>query len=59
MTLEGGIKGWVKGGPQYTRLMDGYKQAHWDELFAAEEKSNSSGPGQAEAQQAVQGDTTK
>lgn len=35
-TLEGGVKGWVKAGPQCTRLMDGYKEEHWNELFAQE-----------------------
>ena len=39
MVLEGGIKGWVKAGPQYTRLMDGYREDYWKELFAEEEKS--------------------
>ena len=38
MTLEGGVKGWVKEGPQYTRFMDGYDEKHWQELFAQEEK---------------------
>lgn len=37
LTLEGGIKGWVKGGPQYIQLMDGYEEEHWRELFALEE----------------------
>ena len=38
MVLEGGVKGWVKAGPQYTQLMDGYKEGYWKELFAEEEK---------------------
>lgn len=37
MVLEGGVKGWVKSG--YTQLMDGFRQEHWDELFAQEEGS--------------------
>lgn len=39
MVLEGGVKGWVKAGPQYTRFMDGYREEYWKELFAKEEKS--------------------
>lgn len=38
MVLEGGIKGWVKGGPQFTGLMDGFVKGYWEELFAEEEK---------------------
>ena len=37
MTLEGGIKGWAKAGPQYTQLIDGYKPDYWSEVFAEEE----------------------
>lgn len=37
MVLEGGIKGWVRGGPQFTQLMDGFKPEYWKELFAEEE----------------------
>ena len=37
MVLEGGIKGWVKGGPQFTGLMDGYREEYWKELFGEEE----------------------
>lgn len=37
MVLEGGVKGWVKGGPQFTGLMDGFKAEYWQELFAQEE----------------------
>ena len=40
MVLEGGVKGWVKAGPQYTQLMDGFRQEHWDELFAQEDTVN-------------------
>lgn len=49
-TLEGGIKGWVKAGPQYTRLLDGYQEEHWNELFKqedqkkAEESANTAAP---------------
>jgi arsenical-resistance protein 2 len=28
-TLEGGIKGWVAGGPAYTQFVDGYVQEYW------------------------------
>lgn len=48
MVLEGGVKGWVKGGEQYTRLMDGYQQEHWTDLFAEEEKTK-----QANAQEPI------
>jgi arsenical-resistance protein 2 len=27
--LEGGIKGWVAAGDQYTALMDGYDESVW------------------------------
>jgi arsenical-resistance protein 2 len=37
MVLEGGVKGWVKAGPQYIQFMDGFRQEHWDELFAQED----------------------
>lgn len=37
MVLEGGIKGWVQAGPQYTQLMDGFDGAHWQRLFAEQE----------------------
>ncbi|KAK3619725.1 hypothetical protein LTR22_025881 [Elasticomyces elasticus] len=39
MTLEGGVKGWVKAGPQYTQFMDGFQSEYWEKLFAEEEKS--------------------
>lgn len=59
MVLEGGVKGWVKAGPQFTDLMDGYKADYWTELFAAEAKGKedaAGGPG-TEGQSAVgQGD---
>jgi arsenical-resistance protein 2 len=38
MVLEGGVKGWVKGGEQYTRLMDGFRHEYWEKLFAEEEQ---------------------
>ncbi|KAL4961973.1 putative arsenate reductase (Arc2) [Aspergillus stella-maris] len=28
--LEGGIKGWVKGGEEFTKYMDGFDKAHWE-----------------------------
>lgn len=37
LVLEGGVKGWVKGGPQFTGLMDGFRPEYWQELFAEEE----------------------
>ncbi|KAK4550161.1 hypothetical protein LTR36_003128 [Oleoguttula mirabilis] len=39
MVLEGGVKGWVKAGPQYTQFMDGYRESYWTDLFAEEERS--------------------
>ncbi|GAB7354141.1 hypothetical protein MBLNU459_g4701t1 [Dothideomycetes sp. NU459] len=39
LTLEGGVKGWVKAGPPYIRLMDGYKEDYWRELFAQDDAS--------------------
>ncbi|KAJ9619885.1 hypothetical protein H2203_008159 [Taxawa tesnikishii (nom. ined.)] len=60
MTLEGGIKGWVKAGPQYTRLMDGYKEDYWQELFAEEEKkAGETAQGQEEKRQAGEGDVVQ
>ena len=29
LVLEGGIKGWVGAGPEYTEWMDGYEEAVW------------------------------
>ena len=31
-TLEGGIKGWVKGGSQYTHFIDGYEPDYWKQF---------------------------
>lgn len=42
LTSPGGVKGWVKEGPQFTRLMDGYDEKYWEKLFA-EEESKASG----------------
>jgi arsenical-resistance protein 2 len=36
--LEGGVKGWVKEGKEYTALMDGFEESYWKELFEEEEK---------------------
>jgi len=36
LVLEGGVKGWVKGGDRFTGLMDGYRQEYWEELFKQE-----------------------
>lgn len=30
--LEGGIKGWVKAGPEYTEWMDGYEPTAWENI---------------------------
>lgn len=38
MVLEGGVKGWVRGGPQYIQFMDGFHEQHWVDVFEAEEK---------------------
>lgn len=38
LVLEGGVKGWVQGGPRFTSLMDGFKAEHWEQLLAEEEK---------------------
>jgi hypothetical protein len=27
--LEGGIKGWVAGGPAFRSLVDGYEESYW------------------------------
>jgi len=43
--LEGGVKGWVKSGPQFARLMDGYKEPYWQDLFAQEEAKKSAAQG--------------
>lgn len=29
LTLAGGIKGWVKGGQEYTKNVDGYEAKYW------------------------------
>ena len=31
--LEGGLKGWVKAGPQYTQYMDGFDKAYWEKTL--------------------------
>jgi hypothetical protein len=38
LVLEGGVKGWVQGGPRFTSLMDGFKAEHWEEVLKGEEK---------------------
>lgn len=38
LVLEGGVKGWVKGGERFTGLMDGFKPEHWEKVFEEEEK---------------------
>lgn len=40
-TLEGGIKGWIAGGPQYTAFVDGFVPDYWkqfDETKALSER---------------------
>jgi hypothetical protein len=32
VTLVGGIKGWVKGGDEFLRFMDGYVAEEWATL---------------------------
>jgi len=32
LILEGGIKGWVKAGPEYVEQMDGYDAEVWKKL---------------------------
>lgn len=39
MVLEGGVKGWVRGGTQFTRLMEGYDEAYWTKLLSEEEQT--------------------
>jgi arsenical-resistance protein 2 len=39
MVLEGGVKGWVKSGPQYIQYMDGFDEKHWVQLFEAEQEA--------------------
>ena len=39
MALEGGIKGWVKAGPEHTRLMDGYSEDYWGDTLGKDDKS--------------------
>jgi len=53
MVLEGGIKGWVKAGPTYTGLMDGYREEYWQKLFAEEAESSTQA---SEPRQAGEGD---
>lgn len=59
MVLEGGIKGWVKSGPQFTRLMDGYNESYWQDLFAQEEAKRAAAQGQDDKNLVGQGDVTK
>ena len=47
MVLEGGVKGWVKAGSQYTQFVDGYREGYWKELLAEEEKSKAENDGTA------------
>lgn len=59
MVLEGGVKGWVKAGPQFTNLMDGYKADYWKDLFAEEENGKQDaigGPGSGSKPAIGQGD---
>ncbi|WPH01046.1 Hypothetical protein R9X50_00388100 [Acrodontium crateriforme] len=45
MVLEGGIKGWVKAGTQFSERMDGFKAAHWEKVFAEEAETNQTNAG--------------
>jgi arsenical-resistance protein 2 len=59
--LEGGVKGWVKAGEEYTKLMDGYQEAYWKELFEEDEKKKQGKEtkGGETANAVGQGDVTK
>ena len=59
MVLEGGIKGWVKSGPRYTALMDGYKPEYWEKLFAEEEETAKGKDEPETTKTAVGGDVTQ
>ena len=59
MVLEGGVKGWVKSGPQFTRLMDGYIETYWQDLFAQEEAKRAAAEEQDDKNMVGQGDVTK
>lgn len=37
MVLEGGIKGWVKAGPQFIQFMDGFEEEYWRKMFASDD----------------------
>ena len=43
MVLEGGVKGWVRGGEQFTGLMDGFREEYWREVFEKEEREKVEG----------------
>lgn len=64
MVLEGGVKGWVKAGPSYQALMDGFDAKHWEALFALEEKEQNGDAnhkvtaGMKEADQAAASETS-
>ena len=32
LTLEGGIKGWVKAGDSYTKYVDGFEPEYWKQF---------------------------
>lgn len=36
MVLEGGLKSWVKAGPEYQALMDGFRPEYWSEITPKE-----------------------
>ena len=47
--LEGGIKGWVAGGPPFRALVDGYDEAYWlqfAEVKTAGKRLNDGGGGE-------------
>ena len=39
MSLEGGIKGWVNAGPEYTQLMDGFEEHYWRDALGKDDKA--------------------
>ena len=46
LVLEGGVKGWVRGGEGFTGLMDGFEGGFWEGVFAEErEKEGKQGGG--------------
>lgn len=42
MVLEGGVKGWVRSGAQYTQFMDGYDPEYWKKELGEEAPAKAS-----------------